>query len=87
MPSKTIWLKTPPMGWNSWNHFACKVTDADVRAAADAIVSTGMKNAGYIYVNIDDCWQGKRDAARRHSSQRKVPGHEGVWPIMFTARV
>jgi alpha-galactosidase len=52
---------TPPMGWNSWNHFACNVTEADVRSAADAIVSTGMKSAGYIYVNIDDCWQGKRD--------------------------
>jgi alpha-galactosidase len=54
--------RTPPMGWNSWNHFACKVTEADVRAAADAVVSTGMKDAGYIYVNIDDCWQGTRDA-------------------------
>jgi len=53
---------TPPMGWNSWNHFACKVTAADVRAAADAIASNGMKDAGYTYVNIDDCWQGKRDA-------------------------
>jgi hypothetical protein len=46
---------TPPMGWNSWNHFACKVTAADVRSAADAIASNGMKDAGYIYVNIDDC--------------------------------
>jgi alpha-galactosidase len=53
--------RTPPMGWNSWNHFACKVTEADVRAAADAMVSSGMKAAGYTYVNIDDCWQGKRD--------------------------
>ncbi len=53
--------QTPPMGWNSWNHFACKVTDADVRAAADAIASNGMKEAGYIYVNVDDCWQGQRD--------------------------
>ncbi|HJT01094.1 MAG TPA: glycoside hydrolase family 27 protein [Terriglobales bacterium] len=53
---------TPPMGWNSWNHFACKVTAADIRAAADAIASNGMKEAGYTYVNIDDCWQGKRDA-------------------------
>ena len=52
---------TPPMGWNSWNHFACKVTAADVRAAADAIATNGMKQAGYIYVNIDDCWQGTRD--------------------------
>src|SRR5215471_14254936 len=53
---------TPPMGWNSWNHFACKVSDAVVRAAADAIASNGMKDAGYLYVNIDDCWQGRRDA-------------------------
>jgi len=53
---------TPPMGWNSWNHFACKVTAGDIRAAADAMASNGMKEAGYTYVNIDDCWQGKRDA-------------------------
>jgi alpha-galactosidase len=53
--------RTPPMGWNSWNHFACKVTEADVKSAADAIVANGMKAAGYVYVNIDDCWQGKRD--------------------------
>ena len=53
---------TPPMGWNSWNHFARRVNDADVRAAADAIVSSGMRDAGYIYVNIDDTWEGQRDA-------------------------
>ncbi len=53
--------RTPPMGWNSWNHFACKVSDQVVRDAADALVSSGMKAAGYVYVNIDDCWQGKRD--------------------------
>jgi alpha-galactosidase len=52
----------PPMGWNSWNHFADHVNDADIRAAADALVSTGMRDAGYIYVNIDDTWQGKRDS-------------------------
>ena len=52
---------TPPMGWNSWNYFASKVDDKGVRAAADQIVATGMKDAGYIYVNIDDTWQGKRD--------------------------
>src|SRR5580658_10389740 len=48
---------TPPMGWNSWNHFAGKVTDADVRATTDALVSSGMRDAGYLYVNIDDTWQ------------------------------
>ncbi|MGO9270109.1 MAG: glycoside hydrolase family 27 protein [Terriglobia bacterium] len=54
--------RTPPMGWNSWNHFACKVSDKVIRESADAIVANGMKDAGYIYINIDDCWQGKRDA-------------------------
>jgi alpha-galactosidase len=53
---------TPLMGWNSWNHFAEHVTDADVRSAADQLVSTGMRDAGYVYVNLDDTWQGKRDA-------------------------
>lgn len=50
------------MGWNSWNKFAGRVTDADVRGMADAIVSSGMAKAGYTYVNIDDTWQGQRDA-------------------------
>src|SRR5438309_5435018 len=53
---------TPPMGWNSWNHFADKVTEADVRAAADAMVASGMRDAGYVYVNIDDGWAGRRDS-------------------------
>lgn len=53
---------TPPMGWNSWNHFGSEVTDADVRAAADALVASGMRDAGYVYVNIDDSWEGERDA-------------------------
>jgi alpha-galactosidase len=53
---------TPPMGWNSWNHFAGRVTDADVRSAADTLVNSGMRDAGYTYVNVDDTWEGKRDA-------------------------
>jgi alpha-galactosidase len=52
---------TPPMGWNSWNYFAGRVTDKDIRASADQIVASGMRDAGYIYVNIDDTWEGKRD--------------------------
>jgi alpha-galactosidase len=62
---------TPPMGWNSWNHFACKVTAGDVRAAADAIARNGMKDAGYTYVNIDDCWQGTRDERGRIQPNEK----------------
>jgi alpha-galactosidase len=64
---------TPPMGWNSWNHFAGKVTDADVRAAADALVSSGMRDAGYIYVNIDDTWEAKRDANGVIQTNSKFP--------------
>ena len=52
---------TPPMGWNSWNHFAEKVDARAVRVQADAMVSSGMKDAGYVYINIDDTWEGKRD--------------------------
>jgi alpha-galactosidase len=55
--------QTPPMGWNSWNKFACNVNEKLVRGAADAMVSSGMKAAGYTYIVIDDCWQGARDAA------------------------
>ncbi|MET0461738.1 MAG: glycoside hydrolase family 27 protein [Chitinophagaceae bacterium] len=53
---------TPPMGWNSWNKFACNVDEAMIRQQADAMVSTGMKDAGYVYINIDDCWHGGRDS-------------------------
>ncbi len=65
--------KTPPMGWNSWNKFASKVSDQLVRETADAIVSSGMKNAGYIYVNIDDTWQGSRDANGNIQANSKFP--------------
>ncbi len=54
--------RTPPMGWNSWNRFACKVDEATIRATADAIASNGMQAAGYRYIVIDDCWHGTRDA-------------------------
>jgi alpha-galactosidase len=64
---------TPAMGWNSWNHFATRVTDKDVRTAADELVSTGMKDAGYIYVNIDDAWQRKRDASGNIVPNSKFP--------------
>lgn len=52
---------TPPMGWNSWNGFGCNVDEKLIRDTADVIVSSGMKDAGYQYVVIDDCWQGTRD--------------------------
>jgi alpha-galactosidase len=56
--------KTPPMGWNSWNKYACKgINEKVVRETADAMASNGMKDAGYQYVVIDDCWQTGRDQA------------------------
>ena len=71
--AQTTLASTPPMGWNSWNHFAKKVTDADVRAAADALVASGMRDAGYIYVNIDDTWEGQRDAQGNIQTNSKFP--------------
>ena len=53
---------TPPMGWNTWNKFGCNVSDELVRGMADAMVKSGMKDAGYQYIVIDDCWQVSRDA-------------------------
>jgi alpha-galactosidase len=47
---------TPPMGWNSWYIHYNRVTDADMRAAADVMIDSGMADFGYSYVNIDDCW-------------------------------
>jgi len=64
---------TPPMGWNSWNHFAGKIDDAIVRAQADVMVSSGMRDAGYIYINIDDTWQGQRDARGVIHPNNKFP--------------
>ncbi len=54
---------TPPMGWNSWNKFGCNVSEDLIRQMADAMVKSGMKDAGYQYVVIDDCWQVERDAS------------------------
>ena len=65
--------KTPPMGWNSWNLFAEKVDDQTVRTMADAMVSSGMRDAGYIYVNIDDTWEGTRDEHGILHTNHKFP--------------
>lgn len=54
--------KTPPMGWSSWNHFMTTVDDKTVRETADALVSSGLRDAGYVLVEVDDGWQGQRDS-------------------------
>jgi len=66
-------VRTPPMGWNSWNKFAGKITDADVRTMADAMVSSGMSKLGYVYINIDDTWEGGRDSAGNMITNKKFP--------------
>lgn len=53
---------TPPMGWNSWNVFSRSVNESHVRAAADVMVSSGLINHGWSYINIDDCWQNQHSS-------------------------
>lgn len=67
---------TPQMGWNSWNTFACNINEKLIRDTADAMVKLGLKDAGYEYVNIDDCWHGTRDkdGAIRPNAERFPSG-------------
>ena len=65
---------TPPMGWNSWNYFGCNVSEDLIKATADAMVKTGMKDAGYEYIVIDDCWHDERDSLGFiHPNQERFP--------------
>lgn len=80
---------TPPKGWNSWNHFACGVTAGDVKRAADAMHSNGMQDAGYSYVNVDDCWMATdRDASGQLQPSRgflpvdDATGNPNRWTTM-----
>jgi len=72
--------KTPPMGWNSWNRFGCNVSEDLVRKAADQMVKTGMKDAGYQYIVIDDCWQVSRDGDGNIVAD-PVRFHSGIEPL------
>ncbi len=69
---------TPPLGWNSWNAFACNVTEGAVRTAADALVSSGLAAHGWTYINIDDCWEGGRDAAGNIQTNSRFPDLKGL---------
>ena len=53
---------TPQMGWSSWNNFQGNINEDIIKSIADVMVASGLKDAGYTYINIDDCWHGKRDA-------------------------
>ncbi|HYS36050.1 MAG TPA: RICIN domain-containing protein [Pseudonocardiaceae bacterium] len=63
-PAAAASIATPPMGWDSWNSFAAQINASVIRQQTDALVASGMKDAGYQYVNIDEgWWQGTRDGA------------------------
>jgi alpha-galactosidase len=66
-------VRTPPMGWNSWNKFAGRVNDEIVRGVADAMAGNGMRDAGYVYINIDDTWEAGRDAQGNIQTNKKFP--------------
>ncbi len=53
---------TPPLGWNSWNCFACAIDQEKVKVAADAMVNSGLADHGWSYINIDDCWMVKPES-------------------------
>src|SRR5256884_6480767 len=72
VPDKGL-ARTPPMGWNSWNKFASRIDDATVRSIADAMANNGMKAAGYLYINIDDTWEGGRGAKGNIQNNKKIP--------------
>jgi alpha-galactosidase len=81
LPLATGLAPTPPMGWNSWNKFSCNITDAFVRGIADAMVSSGMKDAGYEYVNIDDCWSLSARDANGQLQPDPVHFPNGIAPV------
>jgi alpha-galactosidase len=69
---------TPPMGWNSWNCWAGAVSDAKVRAAADAMTASGLAAHGFQFVNIDDCWEGGRNAKGEIQTNQKFPSMKAL---------
>jgi alpha-galactosidase len=80
--------RTPPMGWNSWNKFRNQVSDKMVREMADAIAKSGMKAAGYVYVNIDDTWEGAhRDAQGNITTNNKFPDMKALADYVHSKRL
>jgi alpha-galactosidase len=69
---KTICL-TPPLGWNSWNCFHTNIDEGKIRGAADAMVATGLIDHGWTYINMDDRWEGDRDASGNIQSSKAFP--------------
>jgi alpha-galactosidase len=70
--------RTPPMGWNSWNHFHCNINENLIRQTADLMVSTGLAAKGYRYINLDDCWQIDRNATTKEIIEDKTKFPSGM---------
>jgi alpha-galactosidase len=66
---------TPQMGWNSWNHFGCSINETLIKQTADAFISTGLHTHGYVYVNLDDCWE-----APQRDSNGNLYGNPTTFP-------
>lgn len=86
LPSNGLAL-TPPMGWSSWNHFQETIDDRAVREIADALVSSGLRDVGYVYVNIDDGWQGRRDQAGVLHPNSKFPDMKALADYVHARRL
>ena len=71
--------ETPQMGWSTWNKFQGNISEDIIKGIADAMVESGLRDAGYTYINIDDCWHGQRDAnGFIQADASKIPErHEG----------
>lgn len=78
--SKQIAVPTPVMGWASWNAYGCNITEGKIKAAADYMESSGLKTAGYRYVNVDDCW-----AALSRDAQGNLAAHPTTFPSGMSA--
>ena len=78
--------QTPPMGFNDWNAYGCNINEDVIKQTADAMASNGMRDAGYQYVNIDDCWQDGRSVSGNNDLKRlvgRVDGHLVADPVFF----
>ncbi|KZF25420.1 glycoside hydrolase family 27 protein [Xylona heveae TC161] len=72
--------RTPQMGWNNWNAFACDVSEELILGAADKLVSLGFRDLGYTYVLLDDCWSAGRseNGSLQHNTTRFPNGMADV---------
>ena len=83
-PAQNTLTPTPPMGWNSWNTFSKKINEELFKESADVIVSSGLADAGYVYVNIDDGWSGEE---ANEAIAEKFQMASGIWRIICISEI